>query len=291
MYRVLSCSLLLALAGLFAFVHSAAPPPAVSPRVQAIRALPLIDRMYATIDFPGIDDPKTTLGEALEALLKEYDLQIDVTEQGFKFEGLNDVLKTELCANNPVPPMKARLAVVLERILRRVVTLSGAVWLLREDHIEITTGYFADAESKGKTRLETGPEEDVLFILPQPLVNADFRKTPLSEALRLVADRTIWNIVLDESVAKEHGRRPVTARLRNAPLDTAVLLLASQADLGMAKLDNIYHVTTEEKAAALAKRAAQMRPAPPKRPAKKKQPSGMGLLHGLLPGSATEKKK
>jgi len=260
---------LLALVSLLACVHSAAPP-ASHLRAKAIRAMPLVDRMYAEIDFPGIDDPKTTLSEALHNLAQEYGLIIEVKQRAFGLEEVPDVLKTEVANPNPLPPVRERLGLVLDRMLARIPVASGAMWLLRDDHIEITTGQFVEAETTGKRLIDSDEEREWGRVLPWSLVNADLRKKPLAEGLDVLAERTGRMVVLDESLTKEFADRPVTAKLRNVHLDTAVLLLASQADLALVKMDNVLYVTTEEKAARLAKRYRDLRAAttePPKKPA------------------------
>lgn len=263
MRRVLLAVVTVALGAFLTGVHSAAPPAR-----DPLAALPLVDRMYAEVSFPQVDDPKTTLFEVLEQVTKLYGVEFDVNERAFKYEMLVDVLRVEVANPNPLPAIKAPLYIVLQRILAKIAIPSGGTWLLRKHHVEITTAAFARTEMAGKDRViieedldETmGDNEEGVYYLALPLFNGDFRKTPLAEALAKVADRIDRNIVLDETVVKEYGVRPVTASLRNVRLDAAVLLLASQAELGVARLDNTYLVTTKEKAGDLAKRLAEMRP-------------------------------
>lgn len=269
MVRVLLGAGLLALVGLVVSVQSAAPPGS-SMRLKAIRAMPLVDRMYAEIEVGWIDDPKTSLLEALDAMSKEYGVGFDIYERAFRFEMLNDVAKTEIANPNPVPPMKAPLGVVLQQILDRIAVPSGACWLMRGDRIQITTGHFAEAEITGKRAVDLDEEIRWGTVLPWWLVNVDLRKKPLAEALDQLADRSGQVVVLDESLTKEYAKRSVTARLRNVPVSTAVLMLASQADLGMVKMDNTFYVTTEEKATRLNKRFAELNP-PPKPTAKARE--------------------
>jgi tetratricopeptide (TPR) repeat protein len=111
------------------------------------RMFELRDRLNKTIDFKGNDDPKLTLIEFLNFLSERYDVSFDVNEKAFRFEMLNDVLKTELTKDNPLPPMnKTTLATVLKKALQRVPVPSGATYLIRRDQIEITTGQVAAAE-------------------------------------------------------------------------------------------------------------------------------------------------
>jgi hypothetical protein len=98
------------------------------------------------ISFKGVDDPKTTLEEALDALGKTCNVTFDVNEKAFAFEQLKDVLKTEVAQPTPIPEMKATLATVLREILARVPVGSGATWVIRKDVIEITTQTFLAVE-------------------------------------------------------------------------------------------------------------------------------------------------
>jgi hypothetical protein len=195
--------------------------------------------IYSRADFPGFDDPKTTLQEALDAIGSLYGVQFDVNEKAFKFEGLDDVLKKEV-VTNPIPEMKnVRLDVLLSRILKRLTLQSGASYLVRRDGIEITTGLFRSSEVWG------GASGGVPFL---PLVHRKFEKVPLEEALKELSDLTDFTIVLDPRVG-EKAKTPVTARFLNTPLDTAVRFLADTADLRSLQQDNMLYVTSKQNAA------------------------------------------
>ena len=73
----------------------------VGPASKPAKADPsLAARLAKRADFGGIDDPKTTLAEALDALAKLYDVNFDVNEKAFKFDQVNEVLKT-MTARSP----------------------------------------------------------------------------------------------------------------------------------------------------------------------------------------------
>ncbi|MFO0881136.1 MAG: hypothetical protein U0840_27750 [Gemmataceae bacterium] len=110
------------------------------------RLFELRDSLNKTVDFGGIDDPKTKLVEALDQLSKVHRITFDVNERAFKYEMLNDILAQEIANPNPIPPMKTTLRTVLKKILQRINVPSGATFLIRRDVIEITTGQFAAAE-------------------------------------------------------------------------------------------------------------------------------------------------
>jgi hypothetical protein len=127
------------------------------------RLFELRDKLNKTIDFAGYEDPKTTLIEALDQLAKVYDVAFDVNEKAFKYEMLNDVLKTPIAETNPIPPMrKTTLGTVLKKILSRIGVPSGATYMIRRDQIEITTGQFATAEKA----IRVFPVADLVFPIP-----------------------------------------------------------------------------------------------------------------------------
>jgi hypothetical protein len=233
---------------------------AAAPPTRAVKKPALVDLLYQKIDYPGEDDPKTTLGEALERLAKKYQVSFEINERAFKYEMINDVQRSEVANPNVLPPMKARLSFVLERILGRIPIPSGATWLVRSDHVEITSWAFARQEIGLDRLTPANPLDDEVNpppSLPPALVHIDLEKRPLAEALDALADRTGWNIVLDTEAARGKEKVTITARLRNAPLDTAVRVVASIAGLSVVELDNVLFVSTREKTAAL--RAEQVR--------------------------------
>jgi hypothetical protein len=215
---------------LLAMTWAAPAPPAQEP---------LTAKFSRRVKFDGITDPKTTLVDALDQLARQFDLTFEVNEKAFRFEQVEDVLKQNIA---PMRPMKnVRLDTVLRKLLGQVQAVSGATYLLREDHVEITTNTFVGAEVWG------GVPNDVPRL---PLVCATLDKVPLEDALKDLAEQADFNVMLDNRAA-EKGKTPVTARLRNAPLDTAVRLLADMADLRSVHLDNVLFVTTKENAAVM----------------------------------------
>ncbi len=109
-------------------------------------AYDLRDKLVRLYDFGPLDDPKITLGEALDQLAKRYGVAIEVNDKAFKFENLPDVLKTEI-ATTPIPAVRTTLGSYLKRLLSRITTVpSGATFIIRRGAIEITTGQFALGE-------------------------------------------------------------------------------------------------------------------------------------------------
>jgi hypothetical protein len=213
----------------------AAPPSKESPSPA--------QKLSQRLDYPGLEDPRATLNDALDQVRKLYNVTFDLNQRAFEMDQLKDVGRTPVCEAGPIPEMKnARLSRVLTTILRRCPAPSGAVYTVRDDYIEITTSTFQRAEIWGNYR---GP-----FL---PLVNATFDRYPLEEAVRDLADQAEFTVLVD-SRAADKAKAPVSARLMNTPLDTALRLLTDMADLRTIHLDNVLYITTKENAAVLEKR-------------------------------------
>jgi RNA polymerase sigma factor (sigma-70 family) len=219
------------------------------------RAGELRAALRAPVDFPGLKDPKLTLGEALEHLADRYKVTFDVNEPVFKSEGVEDVLSTRVVDPHPIPAMKAPLEVVLRKLLSRVPAQSGATYLIRKGGIEVTTHRAVRVEIEFDRRgpLDEAPPEQEP---PLPaLIWEEFEDVPLAMALRRLADASGFSVVLDVR-ASDKGKIAITARLTNVPVDTAVRLLADMTGLDAVRLDNVFYVTSPENARRL------RRPAP-----------------------------
>src|SRR5262249_3694584 len=129
---------------------------------------------------------------------------------------------------------------------------SGTTFLIRKDHIEITTQEAVRRElglRKQRLAKTDDTDEPGRPALP-PLVWENLDKVPLDKALRDIADDTGVNVVLDPR-ADTKGRAEVTTTLRNVPVETAVEVLADMAGLSVVYRDNIVYVTTPENAKRL----------------------------------------
>jgi hypothetical protein len=230
---------LLGLAGLLAVLCPApatkaddAPPPP-----------PLSARLAKTVNFPGLE-AKTPLADALDLLADRYGVTVELNEAAFKAEGVENPL--EQMIDKPLPKINnARLETVLRRLLPRIPGAEAA-YLIRADGIEITTRQAQKVEVWGADY--EGP-----FL---PLVHANFDRKSLGEALQELSNRTGFNIVVDARVTTK-AEMPVTAKLTNTPLDTAVRILADMADLKPFLTDNLLYVTTKENATRLEEQERQ----------------------------------
>src|SRR5260370_14170347 len=88
---------------------------------------------------------------------------------------------------NPIPPINGSLATVLKKILTRVPSESGTVYVIRRDCIEITTLKAVRAEFYPGRAEGDDP----------PLVLVSFERTPLARALTQLARQADVTTVLD----------------------------------------------------------------------------------------------
>lgn len=237
MFRVIAVFSIIAGLGIASW---AAPTPKPPPS--------MIQKMNQRVNFPGIEDTRATLNDALDQLNKLYGVSFEINERAFTMDGLMEVGRTEIANPTPVPEMKnVRLERVLRKILHRIPAPTFATYYVRGDHIEITTGSFQSQAIWGNYG---GPH--------LPLVNIMLEKCPLEDAVRELADLSDFNIVMDTR-AGDRAKTPVSARFLNTPLDTALRLLADMTDLRFVHIDNVIYVTTKENAAALEARLEKER--------------------------------
>ncbi len=190
-------------------------------------------RLFQPKPFPGADNPNTTLGDALDAIGTAYGVTVDVNDEAFRAEQVDDVRKKVVGA---LPKMAdASLDRVLRKLLGRLPAESGAAYLVRPDHVELTTRRAQQAEVWGHYG---GP-----FL---PLVHADFEGRPLAEALQDLSRQAGVSVVLDSRAADKAGAA-VSASFTNLPLDTAVHILAEMAGLKSTLNDNVIYVSTESR--------------------------------------------
>jgi RNA polymerase sigma factor (sigma-70 family) len=201
------------------------------------------DILRTDIEYGGLEDARATLSDALDQLSKRYNLNFDINDKAFEKgrpKDAEDVARATIADPKPIPPMRTILSTVLRKILRRVQVDSGATYLIRHDYIEITT--------EAAVRAELGiPANRPLLTL----VWDTLQGVSIAEALRQLADKTSYNIVVDPRTAEKLRTSTGIAELNNVPVDTAVRLLANMAGLSVVQLDNVLYVTTAENATNL----------------------------------------
>jgi hypothetical protein len=168
--------------------------------------------------------------DAIEFLGERYHILILVNNSAFKEE-----LAVE-SVDEQIIRLPRTAGVKLGSVLRMLVSQIKGAYLIRGDHIEITTPQRTSPLAWQKERRLA------------PTVDADFQNRPLNTALRELSDESGISIVLDARSA-ELAKAPVTATLNGVPVDTAVELLASMVGLRMVVRDRVLYVTGVETSA------------------------------------------
>ncbi len=147
----------------------------------------------------------------------------------------------------------------------KCVCPGGATYLIRRDHIEITT------VAAVRTELGIPKDRPLLSLVGDSLTN-----DPIAKGLGHLAQQSGFNIVIDPRIA-DKLQTQATVEFDNVPVDTAVRLLANMAGMSMVRLDNVLYVTTADNAKHLREEQAQINAEkavtntePPKKPASEK---------------------
>ena len=227
-------------------------PPAALANPQEVRKEPKIEgfqqlahKLSLPISVEGGIDANTPLNDALEFLSQRHEVPILVNTAAFKKAGTEDV------ETLPVKLPKifgARLGTVLQMLLNQI----NAAYLVRSDHIEVTT--------LQDSRPEVWPgNQSARGRALMPLVSVAFEKRPLTDALKELSTLTDVSVVVDSWAGEKEGNTAVTATFKNVPLDTAVRVLADIAGLSSMLIDNVLYVTTRPNAKVLEAEQARRR--------------------------------
>ncbi|MBI3409878.1 MAG: hypothetical protein HY040_16185 [Planctomycetes bacterium] len=170
---------------------------------------------------------------SVDKLLSEKgkELPIFINVARFKEENPDapDIFETQIRLKVPPRLKTVKLATLLRMALSQAPT-NNATYLIRRDHVEITTNEAAHPER-----------------LLAKAVRARFEKTPLNEALEELAGMTGATIVLDGRVG-DSAKTLVSAAFNNSiTLYDAVRLLAEMADLRVEVENSIMFVTSKPK--------------------------------------------
>lgn len=227
----------------------------------------------------------TTLREVLTGLAKDHGVPIEIDESAFGMEEDRDGthLDKAAFARSALPARETTLARRLQQVLDRARP-KGA-FAVRADHVEITTkaalgnvallddhlallaaqpaaglgalgggqvgGNLGGLGVVGGGQQLGGPGGQFGFgATPMPLVNVIADRRPLEAVVKDLAAQVEYNLTIDPRLG-EKARTAVTARLLNAPLDSALLVLTEMAELRPVRLDTLFFITTPEKGAKL----------------------------------------
>ena len=210
--------------------------------------------MNKTIDIEKPID--AALKDVLEFLSDRNDLTIIVDPVAFK------IAEPPL---EDVEGQKVRLpklaGISLANVLQMVLDQVGGTVVLRSDAIFVVAIDQVVKEMDNEGRFKSSSERTE-YLRRNPLVYANFVRVSLEDVLESLCEKTGRTIVVSTQVA-ELAKTPVTVRLVNVSLDTAVRLVTEMTGLKTVAVENAIYVTTPEAAAAFPQ--SIRRPIPPPR--------------------------
>ncbi len=175
----------------------------------------------------------------------------------------NAIAQAGIQPNAPPTPVTIRQDNVKVRdVLRKIVGMYGLGYAVLGETVVITTEDMAVARQMSQH------------------VNIDIDKTPLTDALKQLSKESAVNLVPDPHNEKELSA-PVTLQLEDVRLDTAVRLLAEEANLKAVRIGNTMFVTSKEKAAELRQEPDLSQPLNPGQPVP--QPPGLAIPQPVVP--------
>jgi hypothetical protein len=217
------------------------PPPGTKPAQKSLP--PLIERqrqLVRTLSAPVVLERAfdgVPLQDFLEFLADRHDMTIVINDTAFK-ETLGDARAGELAVR--VPRMRS---ITFRSLLDHGLGYIGGVALVKGDRLEIVPKGWASREVFGSP---VGDDAE-LHQRELSLVNVLPDRVPLEAVLTDIAEQADRNVVLDPRVDPNLRKAAVTVRLLNAPVDSAVQLVARTHDLVAVKMDNTYVVTTPDR--------------------------------------------
>jgi len=232
---------------LFAGILAAEEPKAaLEAKPQADPFAELIQKLHGqNVKLAGSlkDTPLRTLKESLE---KQFDVKIVVREDLFKLEGDADgeILDRKFRLDNHLS------GVPLETFLRLVLQDIRATFLVRKHYIEITTWEAAVYDATAAEAFTFTDDEIKKFIRHTPLVSTVIQDRTVERALAELGETYGFTVIVAAQAAEE-SKKPVSARLMNGPLPTALDVVALNAGLKVVRRENTFIVTTADHAKQL----------------------------------------
>lgn len=210
------------------------------------------DKIIAVLQRTKVEyekDPQTTpFRELIEDFSKRYRVIFIVNKSAIgEFAAQLDTAKSEKFAATGTDGLS--LISFLNAYLRGL-SVEGLTYLVRTDHIEITTYAAASKEAglleaveEARTADDRGELVRAKSRLSLPLVSIAGQPLPLSDILRDLSGAYGLNIVVDPTV-RDAMKTQISQRLLNVPADTALELLASQAGLAAVRKGNTFRIVS-----------------------------------------------
>jgi hypothetical protein len=203
-----------------------------------------------------------TLKQVLDDLHTQMGVNFQIDDVGFK----NTDPPLENVEDCHVKFPKAK-NVRLDQFLNLCLKPLGGTVMVRPGHLEITTLKEAWLEAAGGSSwIEPSfDDDDVVFVRPLPvsrgpIVHVLLGNRTMTEVVRDLVDQFgDRNIVVAPQVGTKARTTVLSGRLINVPLQDAVETVAELADLKCVHLDNVYLITTRDRAEPMLRELAERR--------------------------------
>jgi hypothetical protein len=198
---------------------------------SAAKTVGVLQKQRVTLDRVN----ETTLIELLQQLAGKYDVTFVIRDRQFKEAGVANIRETKLDQSTATKLQ----GLTLHRLLATVLADLDATYLVRNDYVEIVTKEFAakeagldEAVQEAGAAVEAAPAIRAEYRTHLPLVCVAADKEPLADVFKTLARVYDLNIVVHKSARLVLRDTAVTEQLLNVPADTALELLADQAEGG-----------------------------------------------------------
>lgn len=184
------------------------------------------------------------LFELLQDLAKRHDLTFVILEETFKAEGLANIREAK-------PNLTATKfdGLTVHRFLSMILKSVDAAYLVRADHIEITTRTAAlkeagleEAAAAAESSDDPNAGSKAAFRHGLPIVSVVVDEQPLDEVIAKLARDYDLNVVIHPEVRKAMKAMRVSERLLNVPADDALELLAALVEQPVVRKGNTFRI-------------------------------------------------
>ncbi len=213
-------------------------------------AIPSAEKIVSFLQMQRVsyekDLPTTPFKEVLEDLAKRYGVIFVVNKVAIG--DMAATLDTAKAEKLSVTKLDGMLLATFFDVYFRALPVPEITYLVRADHIEITTREAAQKEAglmeamdEAKATDDKGEIVRAKARLNLPLVCVSAKGKPLSAILDELAAAYGLNIVVAD--VKAQLKTPLTECLLNVPADTALELLAGQAGLSVVRKGNTFRIS------------------------------------------------
>lgn len=225
----------IAIVALLCHSSSAAPPK------YADTAEVIVERLHTGIWWYEKDLRTTPFPEVMEDFSRRHRIRVFINREAFPYEEDHWRPKASVLATDQMD------GIVNARFLSnylQALPVKGLTYLVRDDHIEITTEEVAEREAglrsavqQARMSRDSSRDAEIRQRRDLPLVSVASKSIPLSLILDGLTRAYGLAISIDDKLPQEVREMPISLRLLNVPADIALELIAEQARLHVQRKD------------------------------------------------------